>query len=133
VTIGTDSAALRAEGALAQGAPHPRAYGTFPRVLSKYVREDKLFSLNEAVSRMTGAAAIQMGLMNRGLLRVGMLADVVVFNPATVKDHATYERPHQYPTGIEHVVVNGVPVLDPRGLTGARPGRPVYGPARRPR
>jgi len=82
---------------------------------------------------MTGAAAIQMGLMNRGLLRVGMLADVVVFNPATVKDHATYERPHQYPTGIEHVVVNGVPVLDPRGLTGARPGRPVYGPARRPR
>ena len=133
VTIGTDSAALRAEGALAQGAPHPRAYGTFPRVLSKYVREDKLLSLNEAVSRMTGAAAIQMGLMNRGLLRVGMLADVVVFNPATVKDHATYERPHQYPTGIEHVVVNGVPVLDPRGLTGARPGRPVYGPARRPR
>ncbi len=133
VTIGTDSSALRAEGALARGAPHPRAYGTFPRVLSKYVREDKVLTLPDAVRRMTSAAAAQMGITDRGSIRTGLLADVVVFNPATVKDNATYERPHQYPTGIEHVVVNGVPVLDPRGLTGARPGRPVYGPARRPR
>jgi N-acyl-D-amino-acid deacylase len=132
VTIGTDSAALRAEGMLARGAPHPRAYGTFPRVLGKYVREDKLLTLPEAVHRMTGAAAAQMGIRDRGLIRDRYLADLVVFNPATVKDNATYERPHQYPTGIEHVVVNGVPVLDPKGLTGARPGRPLYGPARQP-
>lgn len=133
VTIGTDSSALRAEGALAQGSPHPRAYGTFPRILSKYVREDRALTLADAVHRMTGAAARQMGITDRGLIRVRMLADVVVFNPATVKDNATYERPHQYPTGIEYVIVNGVPVLDPRGLTGARPGRPVYGPVRRPK
>jgi N-acyl-D-aspartate/D-glutamate deacylase len=132
VTIGTDSSALRSEGVLAQGSPHPRAYGTFPRVLGKYVREDKLLTLPEAVHRMTGAAAEQMGIRDRGVIRERMLADLVIFNPATVKDNATYERPHQYPTGIEYVIVNGVPVLEPKGLTGARPGRPVYGPARQP-
>jgi N-acyl-D-aspartate/D-glutamate deacylase len=132
VTIGTDSSALRTEGALAQGAPHPRSFGTFPRVLGKYVREDKLMSLQEGVARMTGRAAEQIGLRDRGLIRVGQMADLVVFNPATISDTATYQRPLQYPTGIEHVVVNGVPVLDPKGLTGARPGRPLYGPARTP-
>lgn len=133
VTIGTDSAALRTEGVLSRGAPHPRSYGTFPRVLSKYVRDDKVLTLSDAVKRMTGTAAAQMGITDRGALRTGLLADVVVFNAATIRDNATYEQPHQYPTGIAHVIVNGVPVLDPRGLTGARPGRPVYGPARRPR
>ena len=132
VTIGTDSSALRAEGLLARGSPHPRSYGTFPRVLGKYVREDKVLTLNDAVHRMTGAAAAQMGLRDRGLIRDRHFADLVVFNPATVTDNATYERPHQYPTGIEHVIVNGVHVLDPKGLTGARPGRPLYGPARQP-
>ncbi len=133
VTIGTDSSALRAEGVLSQGSPHPRAYGTFPRVLSKYVRDDKVLTLNDAVRRMTGAAASQLGITDRGLIRQRMLADIVIFNPATVRDTATYERPHQYPVGIAHVIVNGIPVLDPKGLTGARPGRPVYGPAHRPR
>lgn len=133
VTIGTDSAALRKEGVLAQGSPHPRSYGTFPRVLGKYVRDDQAMTLADAIRRMTSAAATQIGIKDRGLIRPGMLADVVVFNPATVTDNATYEQPHQYPTGIEHVIVNGVPVLDPKGLTGARPGRPVYGPARNPR
>jgi N-acyl-D-amino-acid deacylase len=132
VTIGTDSSALRAEGLLARGSPHPRSYGTFPRVLGKYVREDQVLSLHDAVHRMTGAAAAQMGLRDRGQIRDRFFADLVVFNPATVKDNATYERPHQYPTGIEHVIVNGVHVLDPKGLTGARPGRPLYGPARQP-
>lgn len=132
VTIGTDSAALRTEGALAQGAPHPRSFGTFPRVLGKYVREDKVLTLQEAVSRMTSTAAEQIGLRDRGAIRAGQMADIVVFNPATISDTATYQRPLQYPIGIEHVVVNGVPVLDPKGLTGARPGRPLYGPARRP-
>jgi len=132
VTIGTDSSALRAEGLLSRGSPHPRAYGTFPRVLGKYVREDKLLTVQEAVHRMTGAAATQMGIRDRGLIRERYLADLVVFNPATVKDNATYERPHQYPTGIDYVVVNGVVVLDPKGLPGARPGRPLYGPAKQP-
>jgi N-acyl-D-aspartate/D-glutamate deacylase len=132
VTIGTDSSALRSEGALAQGSPHPRAFGTFPRVLAKYVREDQLLTLEQAVHRMTGAAAAQMGIRERGFIHDRYMADLVVFNPATVKDNATYERPQQYPTGIEHVIVNGVPVLDPKGLSGARPGRPLYGPARRP-
>jgi N-acyl-D-aspartate/D-glutamate deacylase len=132
VTIGTDSAALRSEGLLAQGSPHPRSYGTFPRVLGKYARDDKILELQTAVHRMTGAAAVQMGIRDRGLLRERYLADLVVFNPQTVKDTATYERPHQYPTGIEFVVVNGVTVLDQKGLTGARPGRPLYGPARQP-
>jgi len=132
VSIGTDSAALRTEGALAQGAPHPRAYGTFPRVLGKYVREQKVLSLEQAVHRMTGLAAAQMGFRDRGVVREGQHADLVVFNADTIADTATYERPHQYPTGIDYVVVNGVTVLDPKGLTGARPGRPLYGPARQP-
>ncbi len=132
VTIGTDSSALRAEGALAQGSPHPRSYGTFPRVLGKYAREDKIISMHEAVYRMTGAAAAQMGIRDRGIIRERYIADLVVFNPSTVKDTATYERPHQYPTGIEYVVVNGVTALDPKGLTGARPGRPLFGPAKQP-
>lgn len=133
VTIGTDSSALRTEGILARGAPHPRSYGTFPRVLGKYAREDKVLTLPEAVAKMTGLAAAQMGLTGRGIIRVGDYADLVVFNADTIKDTATYEQPHQYPTGISHVIVNGVPVLDPKGLTGARPGRPLYGPARQPR
>jgi N-acyl-D-amino-acid deacylase len=132
VTIGTDSSALRSEGILARGAPHPRSYGTFPRVLGKYVRDDQVLSLHDAVHRMTGAAAAQIGVRDRGLVRERYFADLVVFNPATVKDTATYEQPHQYPVGIEHVIVNGVPVVDPKGLTGARPGRPLYGPARQP-
>jgi N-acyl-D-aspartate/D-glutamate deacylase len=132
VTIGTDSSALRSEGVLAQGSPHPRSYGTFPRVLGKYVRDEKVLSLPDAVHRMTGLAASQIGIRDRGLIRDRHIADLVIFNPSTIRDTATYERPHQYPTGIEYVVVNGVRVLDPKGLTGARPGRPVYGPARQP-
>lgn len=132
VTIGTDSAALRAEGALAQGSPHPRSYGSFARILGKYVRDDKAFVLTDAIHRMTAGAARQMGITDRGTIVPGAYADLVVFNPATVNDNATYAKPHQYPSGIEHVIVNGVPVLDPKGLTGARPGRPLYGPAKRP-
>lgn len=132
VTIGTDSAALRSEGVLAQGSPHPRSYGTFPRILGKYVREEKVLPLHDAVRRMTSLAATQMGIRDRGFIREQYLADLVIFNPDTIADTATYERPHQYPVGIDYVIVNGVTVLDPNGLTGVRPGRPVYGPARQP-
>ena len=130
VTIGTDSAAIRTDGPLAQGQPHPRAYGTFPRVLGKYVREDKVLTLEDAVHRMTGLAASQFQIRDRGLVKEGLFADLVVFDPATVADTATYEKPHSYPRGIQHVLVNGVPVVGPSGGLGAAPGRPLYGPGR---
>jgi N-acyl-D-aspartate/D-glutamate deacylase len=132
VTIGTDSSALRTEGVLARGSPHPRAYGTFPRVLGRYVRDQKVLGLPEAIRRMTSAAAEQFGIRDRGRISTDDFADLVIFDATTVQDTATYEKPHAYPTGILHVIVNGVPVLDPDGLTGARPGRAVYGPGRTP-
>ncbi len=130
VSIGTDSAAVRTEGPLAQGQPHPRAYGTFPRVLGKYVRQDRVLGLEDAVRRMTGLPADQFSIKDRGVVREGAFADLVVFDPATVADTATYEAPHQYPRGIDYVVVNGVVAVTPAGLTGARAGRPIYGPGR---
>jgi N-acyl-D-amino-acid deacylase len=117
-------------GVLARGSPHPRAYGTFPRVLGKYVRDEKVLELPEALRRMTSLAASRFGIKDRGIVRPNMYADLVVFDPNTVRENATFDKPHQYPGGIAHVVVNGVPVLDPNGLTGSRPGRPVYGPGR---
>lgn len=123
VTIGTDASALRPEGELGRGQPHPRAYGTFPRVLGYYVREQKVLELREAVRRMTSLAASQFRIPRRGILREGFHADVVVFNPATVIDRATYEKPHQYPIGIDYVVVNGVVTVTPTGHTGAKAGR----------
>lgn len=131
VTIGTDSAAVRPDGLLARGA-HPRAYGTFPRVLGTYVRDEGLLSLPEAIRRMTSAAAAQFRIRDRGILRAGMYADVVAFDLATIADRATYEQPHQYPAGVRCVVVNGVPVIESGELTGARPGRPIFGPALQP-
>ncbi|MGE0042566.1 MAG: amidohydrolase family protein [Vicinamibacterales bacterium] len=129
-TIGTDSAAIRAEGRLAQGSPHPRAYGTFPRVLGKYVREEHVLSLPEAIRRMTSLAAAQFRIDGRGIVREGLFADLVVFDPATITDRATFAEPHQYPDGIRYVIVNGVPVLTPQGLTGSRPGQPLRGRGR---
>ena len=130
VSIGTDSSALRTEGLLGRGSPHPRAYGTFPRILGKYVRDEKVLELSDAIRRMTNLPARQFGIQNRGGIRSEMYADIVVFDPATVRDNATFEQPHQYPTGITHVIVNGVPVVYQNGMTGARPGRAIYGPAR---
>ena len=130
VSIGTDSAAIRAEGPLAQGQPHPRAYGTFPRVLGKYVREDRVLGLEDAVRRMTGLPAEQFAIRDRGVVREGAFADLVVFDPATVADTATYEAPHQYPRGIDYVIVNGTVAVTPAGVTGSRAGRPLYGQGR---
>jgi N-acyl-D-amino-acid deacylase len=127
VTIGTDSAAVRTEGLLSRGSPHPRAYGTFPRVLKHYVREARVLSLPEAIRRMTSAAAAQFHIRDRGTIRPGMFADLVVFDPNAVADPATYERPHQYAVGIPHVIVNGAPVVLDGQVTDARPGRVLVG------
>ncbi|MGH6692496.1 MAG: amidohydrolase family protein, partial [Gammaproteobacteria bacterium] len=132
VTIGTDAAALRPDGELGRGQPHPRAYGTFPRVLGRYVREHQVIELREAVRRMTSLAAAQYNIPRRGILREGYYADLVVFDPATVIDRATYEAPHQYPAGIDYVIVNGVVTITPAGHTGARAGRRLAGPGARP-
>ncbi len=100
-------------------------------MLARYVRELKILTLEDAVSRMTAMAARQIGQLERGLLREGMVADVTVFDPATVQDRATYTDPHQYPFGIPYVIVNGEIVVDRGALTGARPGQVIRGPARR--
>lgn len=132
VSIGSDGTAVRTEGPLARGSPHPRCYGTFPRVLGLYVREEKVLSLEEAIRKMTSANAAKTRQYGSGLLRPGFWADVTVFNPDTIVDHATFEKPHQYATGIEYVLVNGQIVLVKGRHTGARPGMILYGPGRIP-
>lgn len=131
VSIGSDGTAVKTEGPLAAGHPHPRYYGTFPRVLGRYVREEKLLSLEEAVRKMTSANAAKIRVYDRGLLRPGQWADVTIFNPDTIIDNATFEKPHQYATGIEYVIVNGKPVLERGTHTGARPGAILYGQGRK--
>jgi len=122
VMVGTDGSCLRPTGTLGQGKPHPRNYGTFPRILGKYVREEKALTLQQAVRKMTSAAANRLGLSDRGQLRQGWCADVVVFDPATVIDRATFADPHQFPAGIEYVLVNGQVVVSAGQHTGALPG-----------
>jgi N-acyl-D-aspartate/D-glutamate deacylase len=122
VSIGSDGTAVATEGPLAAGHPHPRYYGTFPRVLGRYVREEKVLTLEEAVRKMTSANAAKIGIFDRGILRPGMMADVTVFDAERIIDNATYEKPHQYATGVEYVIVNGGIVLERGRHTGARPG-----------
>lgn len=123
VVIGSDAGGFDPDSA--RGLTHPRAYGTYPRVLGKYVRTDSLFTLEEAVRKMTSATAARLKLRDRGLLREGMYADVVVFDAATIIDRATFDRPHQLSVGVKHVFVNGVAVLSDGTHTGATPGRVV--------
>jgi len=108
---------------LGEGQPHPRGYGTFPRVLGRYARDLKLLTLEQAVHKMSGMPARRLGLTDRGVLREGAMADVVIFDAATVADRATFENPHQYPAGISEVLVNGVLMVDAGTFTSARPGR----------
>ena len=122
VSIGSDGTAVATEGPLAAGHPHPRYYGTFPRLLGRYVREEKVLTLEEAIRKMTSANAAKIGIFDRGRIRTGMMADVTVFDAARIIDNATYEKPHQYSTGVEYVIVNGRIVLDHGRHTGARPG-----------
>lgn len=131
VSIGSDGGALKTEGPLAAGNPHPRYYGTFPRVLGRYVREEKLISLEDAVRKMTSANAAKIRIFDRGLLRAGQWGDVTVFNPDTIIDRATFEKPHQYAEGVEYVIVNGKIVLEKNKHTGARPGAILYGQGRK--
>jgi N-acyl-D-aspartate/D-glutamate deacylase len=130
VSIGSDGTAVKPEGPLAAGHPHPRYYGTFPRILGRYVREEKVLTLEEAIRKMTSANAVKIRQYDRGLLRPGMAADITVFDAAAVIDKATYENPHQYATGIEFVMVNGDIVLEKSRHTGARPGTILYGPGK---
>lgn len=123
LSIGSDGAAVAPEGPLATGKPHPRFYGTFPRVLAKYVREEGVISLEEAIRKMTSLPARQLNLQDRGLLREGMAADLVAFDYARVQDRATFSDPHQLSEGIEYVVVNGKLVVEKGRHTGALPGR----------
>ncbi len=121
--IGSDGTAVAPEGPLSDGKPHPRFYGTFPRVLGHYARDLGLLPLPQAIRKMTGGSAAALGLRERGLLRDGYSADVTVFDPARVAERATYDDPHQYAAGIATVLVNGVVVIDAGEHTGALPGR----------
>jgi N-acyl-D-amino-acid deacylase len=127
----SDAGSLAPEGDFLKSNPHPRAYGTFARLLGKYVRDEKIVSLEKAINGLTTLPATNLKIKNRGALKTGYFADVVVFDPATITDHATFEKPHQYSTGMKHVFVNGVQVLKDGEHTGATPGRIVYGPGRK--
>jgi N-acyl-D-amino-acid deacylase len=131
MSFGSDAGSIAPEGVFLLSQPHPRAYGTFARVLGRFVRDERAAPLEDVIRRMTGFPAANLRLDRRGLLRPGYFADVVVFDPASVADHATYTEPHRYATGIAQVLVNGALVLRDGEHTGARPGRVVFGPARR--
>jgi N-acyl-D-amino-acid deacylase len=128
VSFGSDEGSFAPEGPFLQSNPHPRAYGNFARLLGKYVRDEKIIPLEDAVRRLTSLPASNLRIHGRGVLRPGAFADVVVFDPATVSDHATFEKPHQYSTGVIQVFVNGKQVLKNGEHTGAKPGMVVRGP-----
>jgi N-acyl-D-aspartate/D-glutamate deacylase len=128
VAINNDSSGTSPEGILGQEHPHPRAYGTFPRILRKYVREEKKLTLEDAIRKFSALPAQRMRLTDRGVLKAGMWADVVIFDPATVHDVATFENPNQLSEGMEYVLVNGVPVIEQGKMTGKLPGKVLLGP-----
>jgi dihydroorotase/N-acyl-D-amino-acid deacylase len=127
VAVDNDSSGASPEGILGKEHPHPRAYGTFPRILRKYVREEKKLSLEDAIRKFSALAAQRMRLTDRGVLKAGMWADVVVFDPATIRDVATFENPNQLAQGMDYVLVNGVAVIDEGKMTGALPGKVLRG------
>ena len=128
MSFGSDAGSMAPEGVFLKSSPHPRTYGNFARFLGKYVREEKVTHARRRDPRLSGLPATNLGLDHRGLLQPGMYADVVVFDPATIADRATYEKPHQYAVGVRHVFVNGVAVLKDGEHTGAKPGRALKGP-----
>ena len=130
-SIGSDGSAVNPDGPTGRSHPHPRYYGTFPRVLGRYARDLKVITLPDAVRKMTSLNADKIGLKDRGRLKEGAWADVTIFNPATVIDKATFENPHQFPVGIEYVIVNGVMTVERGRHTGALAGRVLYGPGKK--
>ena len=130
ISFGSDEASQAPEGVFLKSNPHPRAYGNFARVLGKYAREEKIIPLGEAIRRLSALPATNLELDHRGYLKEGMFADVVVFDPATVGDRATFAQPHQYAVGMKHVFVNGTQVLKDGEHTGATPGRALWGPGK---
>jgi N-acyl-D-amino-acid deacylase len=130
VSFGSDAASMAPEPPFTRSSAHPRAYGNFARVLGKYVREEKALTLTDAIHRLSGLPATNLELVDRGFLRPGMFADVVVFDPRTIADKATFEKPHQYSVGVRDVLVNGVAVLRNGEHTNAKPGRALYGPGK---
>jgi len=131
ISFGSDEASQAPEGVFLKSNPHPRAYGNFARVLGKYVRDEKVIPMTEAIRRLSGLPATNLGLDHRGFIKEGMFADVVLFDPATIADRATFEKPHQYAVGVKHVFVNGVQVLRDGEHTGAKPGRALWGPGKK--
>ena len=132
VTIDNDSQGTSPEGLLGKEHPHPRAYGTFPRILRKYVREEHVLTLPDAIRKFSALPAQRMRLTDRGVLKKGMWADVVIFDPATIRDLATYDNPNQLSEGMDYVLVNGVPVIANGKMTGALPGKVLRGQGYRP-
>src|SRR5882757_4537392 len=130
ISFGSDEASQAPEDVFLKSNPHPRAYGNFARVLGKYVRDEKVIPMKEAIRRLSGQPATNLGLDHRGFLKEGMFADLVVFDPVTIADRATFEKPHQYAVGVKHVFVNGVQVLKDGEHTGAKPGRARWGPGK---
>ena len=130
ISFGSDEASQAPEGVFLKSNPHPRAYGNFARVLGKYARDEKVITLPEAVRRLSALPATNLGLDHRGFIQDGMFADVVVFDPATIADRATFDKPHQYAVGMKHVFVNGVQVLKEGEHTTAKPGRALAGPGK---
>ena len=130
ISFGSDEASQTPEGVFLKSNPHPRAYGNFARVLGKYARDEKVITLPEAVRRLSALPATNLGLDHRGFIQAGMFADVVVFDPATIADRATFDKPHQYAVGMKQVFVNGVQVLKDGEHTGAKPGRALAGPGK---
>ena len=130
ISFGSDEASQAPESVFLKSNPHPRAYGNFARVLGKYVRDEKALTLSEAVRRLSGFPATNLGLDHRGFLKEGMFADVVIFDPATIADRATFDKPHQYAVGMKHVFVNGAQVIKDGEHTGAKPGRALWGPGK---
>jgi N-acyl-D-amino-acid deacylase len=128
MSFGSDAGAIAIEEPFTKSSTHPRTYGNFARLLGKYVREEKVIPLEEAIYKLAKLPATNLKIQKRGELKVGNYADIVIFNPETITDHATFESPHQYSTGVEHVLVNGQVVLENGNHTGAKPGRFVKGP-----
>src|SRR6266404_1727057 len=130
ISFGSDEASQAPEPPFTKSNPHPRAYGNFARVLGKYVRDERVLPMSDAIHRLSGQPATNLGLDHRGFLKEGMFADVVVFDPATISDRATFDKPHQYAVGVKHVFVNGAQVIKDGEHTGAKPGRALWGPGK---